>query len=146
MVEEVSVLGVVLIYYFIDYVFDGCKVGLYFEIDLMDLQSVYGKIKLVGEQVIVVVIDKFWIWWISWVYGVYGGNFFKIMLCFVSECISLCVVVDQFGVLIFVCVIVEVICDVLMVGGNVGMFVCVVDMVGIYYFVGGGWINWYGYV
>lgn len=42
MVEEVELFGVMLVYYLIDYVYDGFKLMLYVELDLIVLGSVYG--------------------------------------------------------------------------------------------------------
>lgn len=46
-------MGCLLVYYFIDYVFDGCKFNFYFEVDVVNLLLVYGESKLVGDLVIV---------------------------------------------------------------------------------------------
>ncbi len=80
-----------------DYVFDGeGKVDLK-EYDLVNPLSVYGKSKLMGEEMLKSFYDKYFILRTQWLYGVNGNNFVKTMLKLASERDSLMVVDDQIG-------------------------------------------------
>lgn len=144
LVQEVVWLGVVLIYFFIDYVFDGQYFGVYMEDMLIYLLNVYGVSKCDGELVIVVSGVVYWILWISWVYNCMGNNFMKMVICLVQQKESYIIVGDQFGVLIWVFIIVVVCCCMLV--GIDGGCEKVVVISGIYYFIVQGVMLWYGYV
>lgn len=86
-----------LIYVSTDYVFDGSKKGLYEMTDEARPINVYGKTKLLGEE-IVRDYQKHFIARTSWVFGVSGnGNFVKTMLRLVETHDRLRVVSDQVG-------------------------------------------------
>lgn len=54
--------------------------------DIIVLQGMYGKIKVVGEvEVKSILFEYSVIICIFWVYLVYGNNFVKIMLCLMVE-------------------------------------------------------------
>jgi len=95
--EEARRLNAVLIHFSTDYVLDGTQAAPYTENDTPNPQSVYGKTKLAGEQVIRASGAKHLILRTSWVYGVHGGNFMKTMLRLGRERDALRVVADQFG-------------------------------------------------
>ncbi len=95
--EEACRIGAVLVHYSTDYVFDGNKVSPYAEDDVPNPQSIYGKTKLAGEQVIRASACKHLILRTSWVYGVHGGNFVKTVLRLARERGELRIVADQFG-------------------------------------------------
>jgi dTDP-4-dehydrorhamnose reductase len=80
-----------------DYVFDGTSDKPYKENDITNPQSVYGKSKLAGEQLIQSLTNQFFIVRTSWVYGQYGNNFVKTMLKIGKEKPKLKVVNDQIG-------------------------------------------------
>ena len=64
-----------------DYVFDGNNNKPYLEIDQTNPQSIYGKMKLAGEQAVQTINPKnSIIIRTSWLYSTYGKNFFKTML------------------------------------------------------------------
>ncbi len=80
-----------------DYVFDGeGKMDLK-EYDLVNPLSIYGKSKLMGEEMLKSFYDKYFILRTQWLYGKNGNNFVKTMLKLASERDSLMVVDDQIG-------------------------------------------------
>lgn len=96
--ETVKKLGVRLIHYSTDYVFDGNKVGSYVEEDFAQPLNVYGKSKLAGEHAIIDSGCDHIIFRISWVYGQHGKNFIKTILKLAQTKDCLNVVADQYGV------------------------------------------------
>ena len=69
-----------MLYISTDYVFDGSKDGFYEVDDKPNPINVYGKTKLLGEQAVQRILDKYFIVRISWVFGDHGNNFVKTML------------------------------------------------------------------
>lgn len=69
-----------MLYISTDYVFDGTKDGFYEVDDKPNPINVYGKTKLLGEQAVQRILDKYFIVRISWVVGEHGNNFIKTML------------------------------------------------------------------
>lgn len=86
-----------MLYISTDYVFDGTKEGFYEVVDKPNPINVYGKTKLLGEQAVQRILDKYFIVRISWVFGEHGNNFVKTMLKLGKECKELNVVADQYG-------------------------------------------------
>ncbi|MDO7137101.1 dTDP-4-dehydrorhamnose reductase [Algibacter lectus] len=71
----------VLIHISTDYVFDGEKEGGYTPEDLPNPINEYGKSKLLGEQYIQEVLERYFIIRTSWLYSKkYGNNFYKTIL------------------------------------------------------------------
>ncbi|TBV07613.1 dTDP-4-dehydrorhamnose reductase [Phytopseudomonas dryadis] len=95
--EEAADLGVPLIHYSTDYVFDGSKAGAYVENDAPNPLSVYGRSKLAGEQAIAAVGGAHLILRTSWVYSLHGRNFLLTMQRLLQEREELKVVADQIG-------------------------------------------------
>ncbi|WP_375740614.1 dTDP-4-dehydrorhamnose reductase [Pseudomonas boanensis] len=95
--EEAAVLGVPLIHYSTDYVFDGEKDGAYTEDDIPNPLGVYGRSKLAGEQAIQAVGGEHLILRTSWVYSLHGRNFLLTMQRLLQERDELRVVSDQIG-------------------------------------------------
>jgi len=95
--EEAAALGVPLIHYSTDYVFDGRKTEPYSEEDLPAPLSVYGASKLAGEQAIQAVGGDYLILRTSWVYSLHGRNFLLTMQRLLQERDSLSVVDDEIG-------------------------------------------------
>jgi dTDP-4-dehydrorhamnose reductase len=78
-------LGVVLVHYSTDYVFDGKKNAAYEETDLPSPLSVYGASKVLGEHLIAAYADRYFVIRTCGLYGVAGssgkgGNFVETML------------------------------------------------------------------
>ena len=86
-----------MLYISTDYVFDGTKEGFYEVDDLPNPISVYGKSKLLGEQAVQKLLEKYFIVRISWVFGEHGNNFVKTMLKLGKERKEINVVSDQYG-------------------------------------------------
>ncbi|WJN59936.1 dTDP-4-dehydrorhamnose reductase [Pseudomonas sp. SO81] len=95
--EEAATLGVPLIHYSTDYVFDGHKDGAYSEDDGTAPLGVYGRSKLAGEDAIRAVGGQYLILRTSWVYSLYGKNFLLTMQRLLQEREELRVVADQIG-------------------------------------------------
>jgi dTDP-4-dehydrorhamnose reductase len=95
--EEALMLGIPLIHYSTDYVFDGTKVGSYNESDTANPLGVYGQSKLAGERAIADVQGKHLILRTSWVYSTHGRNFLLTMQRLLQENPEVRVVADQFG-------------------------------------------------
>lgn len=95
--EEAKALGIALIHYSTDYVFDGSKPTPYTEADRPNPLSVYGQSKLAGEQAIAAVGGKYLILRTSWVYSRHGKNFLLTMQRLLQERPHLRVVADQIG-------------------------------------------------
>lgn len=86
-----------MLYISTDYVFDGTKDGFYEVDDTPNPINVYGKTKLLGEQAVQRILDKYFIVRISWVFGEHGNNFVKTMLKLGKERKEINVVADQYG-------------------------------------------------
>ena len=84
--DESQKLGAWLVYYSIDYLFDGSGSVFWKETDATGPLSVYGKTKLEGEHEHAVArCAKHLIFRTSWVYAARGTNFAKTMLRFAAE-------------------------------------------------------------
>ncbi|WP_434649259.1 dTDP-4-dehydrorhamnose reductase [Pseudomonas sp. D1-2] len=90
-------LGVPLIHYSTDYVFDGRKHTPYTEDDAPNPLSVYGRSKLAGEEAIRQAGGEHLILRTSWVYSNAGRNFLLTMQRLLQEKPHLRVVSDQIG-------------------------------------------------
>lgn len=85
-----------MVYVSTDYVFDGQADRPYREYDCTNPQSVYGKTKLLGEQVVKELLPRHYIVRTAWLYGD-GSNFIKTMINLSKERNELQVVNDQIG-------------------------------------------------
>ena len=86
-----------LIHFSTDYVFDGKKKKKYFEDDIVNPISVYGKSKLQGENNIINSCDKYSIIRISWLYGELKKNFVTQIIQLIKNNTELNVVNDQYS-------------------------------------------------
>ena len=89
-----AALGVPLVAYSTDYVFDGRKREPYLESDGPNPQSAYGRTKLHGEAA---AGEQAWIVRSSWLFGPTGTNFVRTMLRLGEERDEVAVVDDQRG-------------------------------------------------
>jgi dTDP-4-dehydrorhamnose reductase len=80
-----------------DYVFDGTGNTPLKESDPVNPQSVYGKSKLAGEQVLMQIKPDSMVIRTAWLYSSFGNNFVKTMIRLGKERDSLNVVNDQIG-------------------------------------------------
>jgi len=87
-------LGVPLVAYSTDYVFDGRKGAPYLESDSPSPQSAYGMTKLHGEAA---AGERAWVIRSSWLFGPTGHNFVHTMLRLGAERDEVAVVADQRG-------------------------------------------------
>jgi dTDP-4-dehydrorhamnose reductase len=89
-------INCLLIHISTDYVFDGKSNKPYFEDDITNPMSIYGKSKLLGENSIIDSGCKYIIIRTAWLFSEYGSNFLKTMLK-LSKNKSLKIVTDQIG-------------------------------------------------
>ena len=95
--QEAKALGIPLIHYSTDYVFDGSKPAPYTEADTPNPLSVYGQSKLAGEQAIAAAGGQYLILRTSWVYSNHGKNFLLTMQRLLQEKPQMRIVADQIG-------------------------------------------------
>ncbi len=95
--EEAKALGIPLIHYSTDYVFDGNKPAPYTEADPPNPLSIYGQSKLAGERAIAAVGGEYLILRTSWVYSNHGKNFLLTMQRLLQEKPHMRIVADQIG-------------------------------------------------
>lgn len=95
--EEAAALGIPLIHYSTDYVFDGSKAGAWVESDAPNPLGVYGSSKLAGERAIAAAGGQHLILRTSWVYSLTGRNFLLTMQRLLQEREKLSIVADQIG-------------------------------------------------
>ncbi len=86
-----------LVHYSTDYVFDGLKQGAYLEEDTPNPQSIYGKSKLSGENLIRGCSPNHLILRTSWLFGKNGPNFIRTIVGAAANGQQLRVVNDQQG-------------------------------------------------
>jgi dTDP-4-dehydrorhamnose reductase len=91
--RNVAALGVPLVFFSTDYVFDGLNSEPYVESDEPRPISVYGRTKLEGER----EVREGWIVRSSWLYGWTSTNFVRTMLRLGAERDEVSVVADQLG-------------------------------------------------
>ncbi len=80
-----------------DYVFDGTKHTPYSETDPTCPDSVYGRTKLEGEQLVRQHCERAMIVRTAWLYSIFGSNFVKTMIRLGKEKTELGVIFDQIG-------------------------------------------------
>jgi dTDP-4-dehydrorhamnose reductase len=97
MAQACKEIGIPLIHFSTDYVFDGSATRPWTESDVTRPVSVYGASKLEGEQAIVATGCAHVILRTSWVYSKFGKNFLLTMQRLAAEKDSLRVVADQYG-------------------------------------------------
>lgn len=90
-------MGAAMLYLSTDYVFDGASIGAYREDDSPHPLSVYGRTKLLGEQQVRAILNRYFIVRTSWLYGPNGRNFVTTILESVQQQKILRVVNDQRG-------------------------------------------------
>ena len=119
-----------------DYVFDGTKQGVYFEDDIPNPLSVYGRTKLQGEKFISNNMKEFIIIRTAWLYGHSGQNFVYTMLKLMNQRQEIQVVNDQYGNPTYAPDLAEAI---------INMISCYQPVYGIFHFSGSGECTWYDF-
>ncbi len=89
--------GALLVHFSTDYIFDGSKTGGYVEEDTPNPRSVYGRSKLLGEQLIQKHCPNHMIIRTSWLFGRNGSNFIRTIVDAAKKGTPLRVVNDQKG-------------------------------------------------
>ena len=145
--ETARKLGVPLIHYSTDYVFDGRLARAYRETDAPSPQSVYGATKQAGEAAVAAVGGRFLILRTSWVYGLRGKNFLLTMRRLGREREEVGVVDDQVGAPTWCRLIAEASSQLAvhwLAGGEAGR-----DRLetawGLYHLSAGGHTSWHGF-
>ncbi len=139
--EEAKRLGIPLIHYSTDYVFDGSKGTPYTEEDEPAPINVYGESKLAGERAVEAVGGACLVLRTSWVYGVRGKNFLLTMRRLAREREVLKVVEDQRGSPTWSLVIAEATALIVARTGLRGL----ADHAGLYHLAAAGETSWHGF-
>jgi dTDP-4-dehydrorhamnose reductase len=95
--EAAASTNSLLVHYSTDYVFDGRKEDAYLEDDVPNPQSIYGKSKLLGEDLVRRNCSNHLIIRTSWLFGRNGSNFIRTIVGLARKGIPLRVVNDQKG-------------------------------------------------
>jgi dTDP-4-dehydrorhamnose reductase len=96
-VNACQTTGAALVYVSTDYVFDGRGNQPYREYDPCNPQSVYGKTKWQGEEIVKMHLQRFYIARTAWLFGDVGNNFVRTILKLAKEKDILKIVNDQVG-------------------------------------------------
>jgi dTDP-4-dehydrorhamnose reductase len=89
--------GALLVHYSTDYIFDGLKEEPYLEEDAPNPQSIYGRSKLLGEDLVRRICRSHLILRTSWLFGQNGANFIRTIVGAAQKGAPLRVVNDQRG-------------------------------------------------
>ena len=123
-----------------DYVFDGTGELPYNEDDTTNPQSIYGKSKLEGEQVLMKICPESIIIRTAWLYSTFGNNFVKTMIKLGKEKDSLNVVSDQRGTPTNAADLAKSILDIITFSEKTEIFPS-----GIYHYSNEGACSWYDF-
>lgn len=128
-------LGIGIIHFSTDYVFDGTSCVPYHEEDICNPATVYGDSKLKGEKELLLVCPQSVIIRTSWLYSDKGSNFVQSMLRLGKERKQLNVVFDQIGTPTSAMDLAQVVLHILRVGLKPG----------IYHYSNEGVCSWYDF-
>ncbi len=139
-----AALGVPLVHYSTDYVFDGTAVTPYRENSPTAPLGVYGRTKVDGETAIAAADGPHLIIRTSWVYGARGRNFLRTMLRLAHTRPALRVVADQRGAPTWSRAIAEATaCMLARLAQPDGRFVLDGDRAGVYHVTAAGETTWH---
>jgi len=123
-----------------DYVFDGKSEKPLRETDSTNPQSVYGKSKNEGEQVLLETVSDCIIIRTAWLYSSFGNNFVKTMIRLGKERDSLNVVNDQIGTPTYAADLAKAILHIIEESEKSNLF-----QAGIYHYSNEGVCSWYDF-
>ena len=132
-------LGIPLVHYSTDYVFDGTQEGRYREDAPTCPLNVYGRTKLAGENAVREGAERHLILRTSWVYSWQGNNFLRTMVRLLSERDELNIVDDQVGAPTWTRTIAEATERLLACGRQRD------DLWGTYHLTANGATSWFGF-
>ncbi|RXZ30976.1 dTDP-4-dehydrorhamnose reductase [Oxalobacteraceae bacterium CAVE-383] len=145
--QEAQRLGIGMIHYSTDYVFDGKQTRPYDETAQTNPINVYGSSKLAGELAVAAHCETHWIFRTSWVYNVHGGNFMKTVMRLAQEKSEFTMTADQFGAPTWARTVSRVTRELL--AGSHGDAARVLSHMrhtsGVYHMTAGGETSWYEY-
>ena len=143
--EECGRLGIPLVHYSTDYVFDGSSQTPYREGDPPCPLGAYGRTKLAGEQAVAAGNGQWLVLRTAWVYGRRGRNFLLTMERLAKERDTLRVVDDQRGAPTWSRLIAEATAAILArCRTSQGRF-AIADYNGLYHLTASGETSWYGF-
>ena len=137
---EVAGEDIKVIHISTDYVFDGMSSQPLREIDDTNPQSVYGKSKWDGEQILLKSAPNSIIIRTAWLYSSFGNNFVKTMIRLGKEKESLSVVNDQKGTPTYAADLAKAIFQIIEESENKNSF-----QAGIYHYTNEGVCTWYDF-
>lgn len=123
-----------------DYVFDGKGKHPYKETDATNPQSVYGKSKRAGEEILMKNCKESIILRTAWLYSSFGNNFVKTMIRLGKEREALNVVSDQTGTPTYAADLAKAIMDIIVFSEEHQIFPA-----GIYHYSNEGICSWYDF-
>ena len=145
MAEEAYQLGVGLVHYSTDYVFDGSGTAPYRESDETAPLGVYGRSKLMGEEAIRTVAPAHLIIRTGWVYSLRRKNFLTTVKRLALEQDELRIVDDQIGSPTWARAIAEETVRILNKINAAGLPAMLTKHGGTYHWRAGGETSWYGF-
>jgi dTDP-4-dehydrorhamnose reductase len=147
--ESAARLGVPLVHFSTDYVFDGRGPDgarrPYRETDAVAPINAYGRSKLAGEVAIRQVCGSHMIFRTAWVYANRGRNFLGTMLRLGSERTELAVVADQIGSPTWARVLAEATAQILVAAGWHRSGRATPGVSGVYHLASAGETSWHGF-
>lgn len=127
-------VGASLVYISTDYVFDGRSGRPYREDDPPNPLSIYGRTKLIGENHVQGILDRYFIVRTSWLFGPHGKNFVSTILRLASEEPEIRVVNEQQGSPTYTCHLAQKLAELLKT-----------DQYGVYHVTGSGSCSWFDF-
>lgn len=121
-----------------DYVFDGDGNRPYLESDPTNPQSVYGKSKREGEEILLKTCPESIVVRTAWLYSIYGNNFVKTMIRLGKERPELNVVSDQTGTPTYAADLAQALLSMIAFSEKNGIFPA-----GIYHYSNEGLTSWF---